>query len=185
MHLVEAVAPQDNINQAQALAAFAGQITTLAGHGNDWSMIGAEITHQNGNNPAPVTAGRRRGGERAHPTGDQAVSLLAGIAASGTPALQTAVGGEIASLIHNNYVTAVQAMTDIDRAASSNASHRRPGRSLLLGAAAGGTADVQAAAGVEIASIVSTNHTDAGVAIADIRQAVSSGALTGGQLPFR
>ena len=181
MHLVEAVAPQDNINQAQALAAFAGQITTLAGHGNDWSMIGAEITHQMGNNPALVMQGVDAAVSAHNLTGDQAVSLLAGIAASGTPALQTAAGGEIAALIHNAQVTAVQAMIDIDRAVSSNALTGDQAVALLLGAAAGGTADVQAAAGVEIASIISTNHIDAGVAIADIRQAVSSGALTGGQ----
>ena len=74
VHLVEAVAAQDNINQAQAPAAFGAQVTNISGHGNDWSMIGTEINHQMGNNPAAMMQGVEAALNAHNLTGDQAVS---------------------------------------------------------------------------------------------------------------
>ena len=112
-------------------------------------------------------------------TGDHAVSVLAGVASGANQTLLTAAGAEIAGLIGQNYVTAGHAMTDIDSAVAANKLGGDQAITLLAGVAAAGTLDLQAAAGREIGSLVSSHKVTAAQAIADLDSAVSGHALGG------
>ncbi|WP_407048088.1 beta strand repeat-containing protein [Methyloraptor flagellatus] len=184
MHLLEAVATQNHLNVGQALAGFAEQITQVAGHTSDWSIVGQEVATQIAG--GQITAANAFQGIEAALTGktitaDHAVSLLSGLAAAGDASLQAAVGGELTTLVARGQITAGQAMTDIDSAVAQGLMTGDHAVSVLSGVASGATVTLLKAVGSEIASLIGHNYVTADHAMADIHTAVSINKLGGDQ----
>jgi hypothetical protein len=108
-------------------------------------------------------------------TGDQALALLATLAGAGTAAVQAAVGGEIASLIGANHITASQADFDLTNAIFAQLLTADQAVAVLAGEAVAGGAAVQSEVVNQLSGIVSANQVTATQVSADIAGAIGAG----------
>ncbi|MET3908377.1 hypothetical protein ABID59_002723 [Bradyrhizobium sp. S3.3.6] len=111
-------------------------------------------------------------------TADQAVALLASIAAQGNAALQGAAAAEILALIAGHQVTAAQAMTDIGNAITAGTLTGDQAIGVFALLANSGTAAEQAVIGGELATLIAAATITATQATADINTAITTNALT-------
>ena len=181
IHLLETAATTDHTSVTQALAGFAGQITGVSGHMSDGYLVGGEIANLISTNQ--VTTGQALQDLGAAVTAhslnaDQAISVLAGVAAHGGTDLQNAVGGEIATLINDHQIPADKALTDIGSALSSHNLSPDQSIAVLSGLAAHGDAALQGAVGGEIAALIADHQIPAASALADVGAAVATHNLT-------
>ncbi len=108
-------------------------------------------------------------------TADQAVALLLDVAGTGTAAVRSVIGAELAALVQAGQVTTAQAFADLEAAVASNVLTIDQSVALLAAMAANGHADVQTAVAVEIALLVTANTVAAAQAAGDIGAAIGSG----------
>ncbi|TWB58813.1 hypothetical protein [Bradyrhizobium sacchari] len=111
-------------------------------------------------------------------TADQAVALLASIAAQGNAALQGAAATEILALIAGHQVTAAQAMTDIGNAITAGTLTGDQAIGVFALLANSGTAAEQAVIGAELAMLIAAATITATQATAGINTAITTNALT-------
>ncbi|UFW46082.1 MULTISPECIES: beta strand repeat-containing protein [Bradyrhizobium] len=111
-------------------------------------------------------------------TADQAVALLASIAAQGNAALQGAAATEILALIAGHQVTAAQAMTDIGNAITAGTLTGDQAIGVFALLANSGTAAEQATIGAELATLIAAATITATQVTTDINTAITSSTLT-------
>ncbi len=109
---------------------------------------------------------------------DQAVALLASIAAQGNVALQGAAVTETLALIAGHQVTAAQAMTDIGNAITAGTLTGDQAIGVFALLANSGTAAEQAVIGAELATLIAAATITATQVTTDIDTAVSANTLT-------
>ena len=161
LHLLEAVAVSDHTSVTQALSIFAGQVSGLPGHGNDAYAIGGEIASLITSNQVSAHQAMADIGNAvsAHAlTGDQAMTLLEGVARHGDAPVQVAVGAEISALISTHQVTAESALVDIGMAVAGHSLSGAQALTVLTGIAGHGDTALQASVGGEIAELMQVSH---------------------------
>jgi hypothetical protein len=137
MHLLETAAVGGHVSVTEALASFAAHAGSAAEPAADAKLIGAEIaaliaTNQTTSVQAMADIGKAVTSHALTP--NQAIALLAGLAATGSAALQSAAGGAIAAMVDHNQISAEQAVADVHRAVTSHALTAEQAVGLLAGA---------------------------------------------------